>query len=393
MTDSTVAIAPFRVAIEEQDLDDLRARLAHARWPATDRPESGWRRGVPQAYLQRLVEYWRTDFDWRAQEAQLNALPQYMTTIDGQTVHFAHVRSPEPNALPLLVSHGYPSSIAEFLQIVGPLTDPRAHGGDPADAFHLVVPSLPGFGFSTPVREAGWESARTARAWVELMRRLGYERYGAHGGDIGAGVSESVAGLVPERIVALHVNTDVGGIALFLGGVGDTTGLSDAEQQRAEHLREYAAEGRGYLEIQRTRPQTLAYALNDSPVGQLAWIVEKFKEWTNDAAAVPEDAVDLDQLLTNVSLYWFTGSGASAAHFIYEAMHAERDWGAAPPPIDRAFAVFGANEVDSALAQRVLDPQKQSTRWTAYPQGGHFPAMEVPHLLVEELRSFFRRYR
>jgi pimeloyl-ACP methyl ester carboxylesterase len=282
--------------------------------------------------------------------------------------------------------------VAEFLALLGPLTDPRAHGGNPADAFHVVAPSLPGFGFSTPLRGPGWESARTARAWAELMRRLGYARYAAHGGDIGAGVSESLAGLEPERVVAIHLNTDPGAVALFLGAVGDAAGLPAAEQQRMQELRGYADDGRGYLELQRTRPQTLAYALSDSPVGQLAWIVEKFKEWTNAAAELPEDAVDLDQLLTTISLYWFTTSGASAAHFIYEAAHAQRDWGA-PAPVARGFALFGASEVDSVILRRLLDPQRQIGHWSVSSTGGHFPALEVPARLVDDLRTFFRRYR
>jgi pimeloyl-ACP methyl ester carboxylesterase len=392
MNDSTAAIQPFRIAVDQAALDDLQQRLAHTRWPATDLPESGWQRGVPLAYLQRLAEHWRTGYDWRAQEARLNAFPQFTTAVDGQRIHFLHVRSPEPNALPLLVTHGYPSSIAEFLQVLGPLTDPRAHGGDPADAFDVVAPSLPGFGFSTPLRTSGWETARTARAWAELMQRLGYARYAAHGGDIGAGVSDSLAGLAPERMIALHLNTDPGAVALFLGGVGDTSGLSEAEQQRAEALRQYSADGRGYLEIQRTRPQTLAYALSDSPAGQLAWITEKFKEWTNAAAELPEAAVDLDQLLTTISLYWFTASGASAAHFLYEAAHAQGTWGA-PAPVARGFAVFGADEVDGRLMRRLLDPQHRLEHWSVFAAGGHFPAMEVPALLVDDLRTFFRPYR
>jgi pimeloyl-ACP methyl ester carboxylesterase len=392
MIDTAPAIRPFRIAIPQTDLDDLHARLELTRWPNTELPNVGWSRGVPLDYLKRLVHYWRSGYDWRAQEERLNALPHFTTDFDGQTIHFLHVRSPEPNALPVIVTHGYPSSVVEFLQLIGPLADPRTHGGDPADAFHVIAPSLPGFGFSTPVREPGWESARTARAWVELMRRLGYTRYGAHGGDIGAGVSGSLPGLDPDRVVAVHVNTDPGGVALFLGQVGDSEGLPEPERQRIEQLRLYADEGRGYLEMQRTRPQTLGYALTDSPVGQLAWIVEKFKEWTNAAAELPENAVDLDQLLTNISLYWFTTSGASAAHFIYEAAHAAGDWGA-PQPAPRGFAVFDADDVDAAILRRLLDPQREIAHWSVFSAGGHFPAMEVPHLVVDDLRTFFRPYR
>jgi epoxide hydrolase len=388
------SIRPFRIDVPAPDLDDLNARLAATRWP-DELPGSGWSRGIPLDTLRELADYWRTRFDWRAREAKLNELPQFMTTIDGQPIHFLHVRSPEPNALPLVITHGYPSSIAEFLQLLGPLTDPRAHGGDAADAFDVIVPSLPGFGFSTPVRTAGWESARTARAWAELMQRLGYARYAAHGGDIGAGVSESLAGLAPERVIAIHLNSDPGAAALFLsfmGGAVDGGDLPSDERARVEQLRQYAEDARGYLEIQRTRPQTLAYSLSDSPVGQLAWITEKFKEWTNAAAELPEDAVDLDQLLTTISLYWFTASGASAAHFIYEAAHAQGSWGA-PAPVARGFAVFGASEVDGRLLRRLLDPQHQLEHWSVFAAGGHFPAMEVPGLLVDDLRAFFRPYR
>jgi pimeloyl-ACP methyl ester carboxylesterase len=355
-------------------------------------PDGGWSRGAPRDYLRRLADYWRTSYDWRTREAQMNAYPQFITEIDGQPIHFLHVRSPEPNALPLLITHGYPSSVVEFLQIIGPLTDPRAHGGAADDAFTLVLPSLPGFGFSTPVRAPGWEPSRTARAWSELMRRVGYQRYGAHGGDIGAGVSESLAGVAPDAVVAIHLNSDPTALALFLGALGETSGLPAAERERVEQLRQYANDGRGYLEIQRTRPQTVAYGLTDSPVFQLAWIVEKFKEWTNAAFDLPEDAVDLDQLLTNVSLYWFTQCGASAAQFIYEAAHAQGNWGA-PAPVERGFAVFGADDIASTILRRLVDPQQQIKHWSVFAAGGHFPAMEAPDLLVEDLRQFFRAYR
>jgi pimeloyl-ACP methyl ester carboxylesterase len=309
--------------------------------------------------------------------------------IDGQPIHFLHVRSPEPDALPLILTHGYPSSVAEFLNVVGPLTDPRAHGGDPADAFHLVAPSLPGFGFSSPLGGAGWESTRTAKAWVELMRRLGYERYGAHGGDIGAGVSGVLGVHDPERVVGAHVTTDPTALALIGGMLPEETDeLTDAQRRRLEELRGWEAEGRGYLQIQSTRPQTIAYGLTDSPVAQLAWIVEKFKEWTNLSAELPEDAVDRDQLLTNVSIYWFTGTGTTAATFIYETAHAERDWGAtSPAPI--GIAAFAADDI----LRYVLNRDGQIGHWSEFDRGGHFPAMEVPDLLVTDIRDFFRGLR
>jgi epoxide hydrolase len=380
-------IRPFQVAIPQADLDDLTDRLARTRWP-DELPGVGWTRGVPLGYLKELAAYWADGFDWRAQEARLNQFPQHSTTIDSQPIHFLHVRSPEPDALPLLVTHGYPSSVAEFLEIIGPLSDPRAHGGDPADAFHVVAPSLPGFGFSTPLQQAGWESSRTARAWVELMARLGYTRYGAHGGDIGGGVSGDLSGLDPDRVVGAHVNTDPTTLALLDFLPAELDGLSEAEAVSHQRLRQYGEDGKGYLQLQGTRPQTLAYGLTDSPAGQLAWIVEKVKEWTDPSAELPDQAVDRDQLLTNVSVYWFTRSGASAAQFIYEAAHAVREWGA-PSPAPTGFAVFG----EGSLMRRVLDPEHKVEHWSEFDRGGHFPAMEVPDLLVGDVRAFFRRLR
>jgi pimeloyl-ACP methyl ester carboxylesterase len=384
----TDAIRPFRLDVPQADVDDLQERLARVRWPAI-LPGGGWERGVPLDYLRGLAEYWRAGYDWRRHESQLNELPQFTTKIDGQTVHFLHVRSPEPDALPLVVTHGYPSAYPEVLGIVGPLTDPRSHGGDPADAFHLVVPSLPGYGCSTPLAGAGWELDRTAAAWVELMARLGYTRYGAHGYDIGAGVSGALGAQDPEAVVGAHVTTDPTALALIGGMLPDESDdMTDAQKRRLADYRRWEADGRGYLQIQSTRPQTLAYGLADSPVAQLAWIVEKFQEWTSPAAALPEDAVDRDQLLTIVSLYWFTGTGPTAANFIYEASHAERDWSAVSPA-PTGMAVFAADD----LLRYVLNPGGQIAHWSEFEQGGHFPAMEVPDLLVGDIRAFFRPLR
>ena len=381
-------VRAFRIEVPQADVDDLRDRLARTRWPA-ESPGVGWSRGVPLGYLKELAGYWRTEYDWRAHEATLNGFPQFTTTIDGQHIHFLHVRSPEPGALPLVITHGYPSSIAEFVDLIGPLTDPRAHGGDPADAFHVVAPSLPGFGFSSPLEGSGWESTRTAKAWVELMHRLGYERYGAHGGDIGAGISGDLGIHDPDRVVGAHVSTDPTALAL-IGGMlpEEADDMTDAQKDRLRELRGWEADGRGYLQIQSTRPQTLAYGLNDSPVAQLAWIVEKFKEWTNPAAELPEDAVDRDQLLTNVSIYWFTQTGTSAAQFIYEAAHAERDWGAmSPAPV--GMAVFAADD----MLRYVLNRDGHIEHWSEFEGGGHFPAMEAPEVLVADVRTFFRDLR
>jgi len=386
---SDTSIQSFRIEIPRADLDDLRDRLARTRWP-DELSGVGWSRGVPLDYLKGLTDYWRTGYDWRKHEAQLNKFPQFTTEIDGQDIHFLHVRSPHADALPLVLVHSWPGSFVEFTKMIEPLTDPRSHGGDAADAFHVIIPSIPGFGFSTPVREKGWTTGRTARAFAELMSRLGYERYGVHGGDIGAGVAGGMSPAAPDRVVGVHVTSDpptAVSFALFSGDPAATPGLSAAEKERVEQMKQRSADGMGYLQIQTTRPQTLAYALNDSPVGQLAWIVEKFKEWTDPAADLPEDAVDRDQLLTNVSLYWFTGSGAWAAHALYESMHAQ-EWGEAGPA-PTGWAVFGADPI----ARRLLDPEHKIKDWSEFERGGHFPAMEVPELLVGDLRNFFRQFR
>src|SRR5215831_13177207 len=269
-------IHPFRIGIPQADLDDLRERLARTRWPA-EPPGSGWGAGVPMSYLKELASYWATGYNWRDQEARLNQFPQFTTVIDGQTVHFVHARSPEPGALPLIITHGWPGSIVEFINLIGPLTNPARYGGDPADAFHVVAPSLPGFGFSTPVAGPGWDTGRIARAWAGLMRRLGYPRYGAQGGDTGAVVSPELGRIDPERVVGVHVNN----LGTFPSGdPAELAGLSEADQARLAFMDKWGREMSGYAAIQATRPQTLSYALTDSPAGQLAWIVEKFKEWT-----------------------------------------------------------------------------------------------------------------
>lgn len=388
--DTNSQIRPFRIDVPQPDLDDLRDRLARTRWPR-ELPGVGWERGTPVGYLRELAGYWRDGFDWRAQEARLNRFLQFTTEIHGQEIHFLHVRSPEPDALPLLVSHGWPSTVVEFEKIIDPLTDPRANGGDPRDAFHLVVPTLPGFGFSPPVTEVGWGLPRTVAAYAELMRRLGYERYGTQGGDIGAGVAGMLAGASPGAVVGIHMN----GPSNF-GPAPDESTLTDVEKDRLRRAAESEVHGSGYLTLQSNQPSTIGVALNDSPVAQLAWIVEKFQAWTDPARKLPEDAVDRDQLLTSVTATWFSGAGASSAQFVYESMNGEHAWSlgeGAPqvwdaPVVPTAVAVFGAD-----LSIRSMVDQGNVTRWTEHESGGHFPAMEVPKILVDDVRAFFADLR
>src|SRR4051794_4222052 len=366
-------IRPFTIEVPQADLDHLHDRLATARWPG-ELAGVGWTRGVPLGYLKELADHWRTGYDWRAREAELNRYPQFTTDIDGQRIHFLHVRSARPDATPLLITHGFPSSVAEFLHLIGPLVDP-AEG----PAFHVIAPSLPGYAFSTPLASTGWSMGRTARAWVELMRRLGYQRYGVHGGDVGAGVSGLVAGLDGSHVTGMHVVTDpltAANVATFMPGLADRLDENDpVDKVILDRMAEFRAEGSGYLAIQNSRPQTIGYGLVDSPLLQLAWIAEKFEAWTD----LP---IDRDQLLTTVSLYWFTGSGASAAHTLYEQAHSS-DWGA-PPAVPVGFAVFGADETVRKLVMAPPD-----AHWTEFERGRHFPAMEAPTRLAADLQAFF----
>jgi pimeloyl-ACP methyl ester carboxylesterase len=385
MTDDAM-IRPYRIDIPSAELDDLADRLRRARW-AGQLPGAPWERGVPVDYLRELAGYWADGYDWRVHEAALNEYPQFTTEIDGQNVHFLHVRSPEPDALPLLLAHGWPGSIVEFLDMIGPLTDPRAHGGDPADAFHLVIPSLPGFGLSGPVREAGWDSHRMAAAFVELMRRLGYERYGAQGGDYGAFIAPDMGRAAPDRVVGVHVNAASVGFIPF-DGVDEATlaELSDVERARVARLTDFLSEGDGYFRIQSTRPQTLAYGLTDSPVGQLAWIVEKFHEWTHGGQR-PEDVVDRDRLLTNVMLYWLTGTAGSAANIYYETMHSG-NW-PTPSTVPTGVAAFA----EDIAIRRYAEGLNTIVHWSDFDHGGHFAALEAPAALTEDVRVFFRKLR
>jgi pimeloyl-ACP methyl ester carboxylesterase len=366
---------PSPIEIPQADLDDLRDRLHSTRLAGS--VVGDWNRGVPRDYLADLIAYWADEFDWRAQERLLNGFGPTETEIDGQRIHFLHVRSGEPDALPLLITHGYPSSVAEFTTLIEPLV----HSQEP---FDLVIPSLPGYGLSTPLAEPGWNVARTARAWIELMRHLGYERYGTHGGDVGAGIAGMVGGLDPEHVVGVHVVTYLAGAAMAAGTFMpvDLDALTEDEKAHLASLKERSAGGGGYLQLQSTRPQTVGYGLVDSPAFQLAWIAEKFKEWT-------QEPVDVDQLLTNVALYWFPASGWSAANFLYEAAHSY-DWGDGATNPNQGWAMFGGKD---PLIGKLFNADGKIAHWTSYDEGGHFPAMECPEILAEDLRTFFRPFR
>ncbi len=319
-------------------------------------------------------------------EARINQYPQFLTTVDGAQVHFLHVRSPDPDALPLVLTHGWPGSVVEFLDMIGPLSDPAAHGGDPADAFHVVIPSIPGYGFSGPTQETGWNVARIAEAWRVLMERLGYERYGAQGGDWGSAISRELGRIAPEHAVGVHLN-----MLLSPRPRGDDVdALTDVEKARLESAARFLADGRGYAMIQGSRPQTVGYGLTDSPVGQLAWIAEKFREWT-DSTDRPEDAVDRDLMLTNITIYWVTATAASSARLYYEAVHGG-SW--APPkesPTPTGIAVF-PREIAPPI-RRMAERTNNIVHWTELDRGGHFAAMEEPDLLLDDIRAFFRPLR
>ena len=383
------SIRPFRIDIPHSDIDDLNRRIDATRWPG-ELPGVGWSRGTPVGYLRDLARYWRESYNWRAAEEQLNKFPQFTTEIDGANVHFWHVRSPEPDATPLILTHGWPGSFAEFLTVIEPLTNPVAHGGDPADAFHVVIPSIPGYGFSGPTNDVGWDLPRVARAWAELMHRLGYERYLAQGGDWGMPISLQLGLADPGHVAGVHLNMFV------TFPPADTAALSALDEQdraRLEFTVDFAQHGTGWQKIQATRPQTLAYALTDSPVGQLAWIVEKFKEWT-ECEKVPEDAVDRDLLLTNVTIYWLTATAGSSAQLYYESAHDDQQfaqtWGG-PWPLEMpvGVAVFPRDAVRPIrrFAEQLLPTLG---RWTEFDRGGHFAAMEQPDLLVGDIAAFSR---
>jgi pimeloyl-ACP methyl ester carboxylesterase len=385
----------FKIQISQNEINDLNERLTKTRWP-NEMINEGWKKGAPTDYLKKLADYLLTKFDWKKQEALLNKYPQFITEIDGQNIHFLHIKSGNANATPLMLIHGWPGSFADFINVIEPLTNP---GNENEVSFHVVIPSIPGFGFSTPVKEKGWNMFRIAAAFSTLMEQLGYTRFAVHGGDMGAGITSIMSALAAHKLIGTHVNTDfysVAGLGMF---PSDTSFLSEEEKPRLERMKEYKKNGTAYLEIQSTRPQTVAYALSDSPVAQLGWMIEKYKEWTDEEKELPEDAIPVDQILTNVSLYWFNKIGASSAEILYENMSMAFNWGSddgasqeanqwTPPKVPTAMTVYAKNE-DKSLFKKLMSFTGEPDHYIFHDKGGHFPAMEVPDLFVNDLRQVF----
>jgi len=385
----TDAVTPFRLEVGDEQLDDLRQRLARARWPEPA-PVTDWSQGVPVDWLRGLCGYWRHGYDWRRCEKALTGFPQFTTELDGRGIHFIHVPSPSPDALPLVMTHGWPGSVVEFFDVIGPLADPAAHGGDAADAFHVVCPSLPGYGFSEKPAEPGWGIDRIADAWAALMARLGYDRYGAQGGDWGAAVSTAIGQRDPEHVAGIHVNM------AMVGPDPDTMDdLTEFEQRSLADMGEIAEWGLGYAAEQSTRPQTVGYGLVDSPVGQCAWITEKYWAWT-DHDGDPTSALSRDQMLDNVMVYWLTASAASSARLYWEA--------ALTRPSGRSRLGSGTTDAPTGISIFPGELMRPSRRWCEkrytdirfYEQpdrGGHFAAWEQPELFVDQVRRTFRTMR
>jgi pimeloyl-ACP methyl ester carboxylesterase len=373
---------PFKVHVPQAALDDLKKRLANARWPDKE-PVTDWSQGVPLAKAQALVEYWRTRYDWRRAENSLNTLPQFRTQIDGLGIYFIHVRSKHENALPIILTHGWPGSILEFLDVIGPLVDPTAHGGKAEEAFHVVIPSLPGFGFSDKPTEPGWRLPRIANAWAALMARLGYNHYVAQGGDWGAGVTTWMAKQRVSGLTAVHLNLPI----LFPPPPPPAGGYTVAEQQALDHLGKYASDASGYASIQGTRPQTLGYGLADSPVGQAMWIYEKLQGWSDNRGG---EAISTDHALDDITLYWLTDTAASSARLYYESF--AKDFTRMPIDLPVAVSIFTG---DFFTPPKVWAEATYSKLfyWNEVPKGGHFAALEQPELFVAELRKSFAQMR
>jgi pimeloyl-ACP methyl ester carboxylesterase len=395
--ETATEIRPFHFEFPEEQLDDLRRRIAATRWPSKELvPDRS--QGVQLATLQELARYWATDYDWRKAEAKLNALPQFTTEIDGVDIHFIHVRSSHENALPLIMTHGWPGSVMEMLDTVGPLTDPTAHGGTPEDAFHLVLPSLPGYGFSGEPTELGWENGRIARAWAELMDRLGYTRYVAQGGDVGAAVTDAMGRQAPEGLLGIHVNL----LALAIGLKDQLP--AESEQERAAHkaLETFTTDGFGYFLEQSTRPQTIGYSLLDSPVGLAAWMLDHdtdsyYKISRAFVDGEPVGNLTRDSIVDNITLYWLTGTGASAARWYWEFgrfLAAAGAAGQAPPAVSVpvGFTTF-PGEIWAAPRSWVETVYPGLAYFNEVDKGGHFAAWEEPELFSAEVEAAFRSLR
>lgn len=371
-------VEQFRIEVPDPVLGDLRRRLVDTRWPEAE-TVSDWSQGIPLAYTRELADYWANEYDWRPREGALNRFEQYITEIDGLPIHFVHQRSPHPNAFPLIVTHGWPGSFVEFSKIIGPLTDPVAYGGRAEDAFHVVCPSLPGYGFSGKPTSTGWNIARIAAAWETLMTRLGYQQYGAQGGDWGAAVTTQIGRNV-GNCVGIHTNMPI--------ATPPERASTDAERDALAAFDYYRRWDSGYSKQQGTRPQTIGYGLVDSPVALLSWIVEKFWSWT-DCDGHPENALTRDELLDNVMVYWVTGTGASSARLYWEAMAAFRDSGRVELPT--GIASF-PKEIGRS-PRSWCEPNYNITQWTTMPRGGHFAAFEQPELFIDDARTFFASLR
>jgi pimeloyl-ACP methyl ester carboxylesterase len=380
------SIRPFTIAIPDSVLVDLRARLTLTRLP-DQIPGVGWDYGTNRAYLEDLLAYWRDDFDWRVQERILNGFAHFKTVIDGVDLHFIHQRSPDPEATPLLLTHGWPGSFVEFTDVIGPLSDPAAHGGNAVDAFHLVVPSLPGYGFSSKPAERGYNPERMADILASLMDRLGYERYGVQGGDWGAIIGSSLAANHADRVIGLHSNFVIAGPP---PGQDAEAGVPAEELARQRERAEAFADGRGYQQIQGTKPQTLGYGLNDSPAGLAAWIVEKFHGWSDHEGDL-EAAFTRDELLTNITLYWVTETITSSTRIYYESRNTPPTRPVTYVEVPTAAAIFPKEIIFAP--RKWAQARYNIVRWTVMPRGGHFAAMEEPELLVNDVRAFFQGLR
>ena len=376
------AVTPFSIEIPDSALADLKARINNTRWPEAE-TTGDWNQGIPLAYTQEVCEYWANSYDWRRCEAQVNAFDQFKTTIDGLGFHFLHVRSAHDNALPMVMTHGWPGSIIEFMKVIEPLTDPTAHGGDAADAFHVVCPTLPGFGFSDKPTKNGWGCERIGRAWGELMQRLGYDRYVAQGGDWGAIVTSSIGRTDPEHCAGIHLN-----MPMALPDPDTMDDLTEQEQSALAGMQHYQDWDSGYSKQQSTRPQTLGYGLVDSPAGQAAWIMEKFWAWT-DCDGHPENVLTRDEMLDNVMFYWLPAAGASSGRIYWESFNnIDRD----PINVPVGCSMF-PKEIFRASKRWAEKYFPQLIHWNDLDKGGHFAAFEQPETFVNEVRTCFRQLR